>query len=325
MKIKFTFILIFTLNFLFGQKEIVLRLNHVINDTAFSYNKDFLLNGNLNQYTRLQYYLSSLEIGHDQGQSIFLTNTYVLASGHVNNYYLGNFNISSPESISFDVGVDPIANSGNTTNFSADHPLGPKSPPMDWGWPSGYFFVVTNGLTASTNNNSPNIPFELHALGNQMLTSIDPIYITPIYSNDTIYIDLKVNSERFLSEIDLENAGIDHSSSSNNLMMCSNASTKNVFEDGSNLLTDLNINNDSKNYISLDYTLPFAPTIYYHFQSSRKTNLSITDLNGRIFISKNNLPNHGSYFPLKEFSSGIYILTIENGQERLTKKFNVIQ
>ena len=325
MKIKSTLLLILSFNFLFGQKEIVLRLNHLINDTVFSYNTDFLLDGKLNQYTRLQYYLSNFEIQHDQGQSTFLTNTYVLASGHVNNYYLGNFNISSAESISFDVGVDPIANSGNTTNFSANHPLGPKSPPMDWGWPSGYFFVVANGLNDADNDNTPETIFQLHALGNQMLTPIAPIYITPTNSNDTIYIDLIVNSERFLSEIDLEYVGIDHSSSSNNLMMCTNASTKNVFENGSNLSTDLNINNDSKNYISLDYTLPFAPTIYYHFQSTNKTNLSITDLNGRIFISKNNLPNHGSYFPLKEFSSGIYILTIDNGDERLTKKFNVIQ
>ena len=30
------------------------------------------------------------------------------------------------ESISFDVGVDQIANSGNTTNYPAQHPLGPK-------------------------------------------------------------------------------------------------------------------------------------------------------------------------------------------------------
>ena len=88
------------------------------------------------------------------------------------------YNISSVESISFDVGVDVVANGGNTTDYSAQHPLGPKSPPMDWGWPSGYFFVVTNGFTDADNDNIPETNFQLHALGNGMLTPIDPIYMS---------------------------------------------------------------------------------------------------------------------------------------------------
>ena len=84
---------------------------------------------------------------HDGGQITLLNNTYVLASGHITNYYLGNFNVSLLESISFDVGVDQIANSGNTTNYPASHPLGPKSPPMDWGWPSDIFLLLLMVLT----------------------------------------------------------------------------------------------------------------------------------------------------------------------------------
>ena len=69
---------------------------------------------------------------------------------------------------------------------------------MDWGWPSGYFFVVTNGLNDADNDNIPETPFELHALGDQMLSHIDPINISPVNSNDTIYINLKVNDGEFL-------------------------------------------------------------------------------------------------------------------------------
>ena len=146
-----------------SQKEIVLRLSHALNDSSFKYNENFEVDGNKNYYTRLQYYLSGFELEHDGGQSTILNNVYVLASGHISNYYLGNFNVSSLESISFDVGVDQIANSGNTTNYSSLHPLGPKSPPMDWGWPSGYFFVVTNGFTDADNDNIPETNFQLHA------------------------------------------------------------------------------------------------------------------------------------------------------------------
>lgn len=308
-----------------SQKEIVLRLSHALNDSSFKYNQIFEVDGNKNYYTRLQYYLSGFELEHDAGQSTLLNNVYVLASGHISNYYLGNFNISSLESISFDVGVDQIANSGNTTNYSAQHPLGPKSPPMDWGWPSGYFFVVTNGFTDTDNDNIPETNFELHALGDMMLNPIDPIYLSGTNLNDTIYIDLIVNTERLVSGIDLSSVGADHSSSADNLTMCNNSSTMNIFEPGYIDGTSLKENNVSSDYIFLDYTLSFAPTIHYHFESNSKVNLQITDINGKIHIHEKNLVSQGSFFPLKELATGIYIVTIDNGTNRILKKFNVVQ
>ena len=308
-----------------SQKEIVLRLSHALNDSSFKYNQIFEVDGNKNYYTRLQYYLSGFELEHDAGQSTLLNNVYVLASGHISNYYLGNFNISSLESISFDVGVDQIANSGNTTNYSAQHPLGPKSPPMDWGWPSGYFFVVTNGFTDADNNNIPETNFQLHALGDMMLSPIDPIYLSGTNLNDTIYVDLIVNTERFVSGIDLSSVGADHSSSADNLTMCNNSSTMNIFEPGYIDGTSLKENNVSSDYIFLDYTLSFAPTIHYHFESNNKVNLQITDINGKIHINEKNLVSQGSFFPLKELATGIYIVTIDNGTNRILKKFNVVQ
>lgn len=319
------FIMIFYFFSANAQRNIVLRLSHALNDSSFKYNENFEIDGNKNYYTRLQYYLSGFELIHDGGQSTSLINTYVLASGHISNYYLGNFNISSLESITFDVGVDQIANSENTTNFSSDHPLGPKSPPMDWGWPSGYFFVVTNGFTDSDNDDVPETPFELHALGDQMLTHIDPISIFPFNSNDTIYIDLIVHADRFLSGINLDSVGADHSSSVNNLSMCNNSSAMNIFEAGYIDVTNIEDNKNSFNYIFLDYTLPFAPTINYHFESNNKINLKITDINGGIHVNEKNLYSQGSYFPLIELATGIYIVTIDNGTNRIFKKFNVVQ
>ena len=307
-----------------AQKKIVLRLNHFLNDSTFHYNENFDLDGSQNYYTRLQYYLSGFEIEYDGGQISLLPNTYVLASGHITNYYLGDFSVSNVEAIRFDVGVDQIANSGNTTNFTGSHPLGPKSPPMDWGWPSGYFFVTTNGYTDANNDNNPDTPFELHALGDQMLSPIDQINVNPVNSNDTIYIDLKVNAERFLSGLNLSTVGVDHSSSTNNLLMCNNSYSMNVFE-SYNIISSSIESPKNNNYIFMDYTLAFAPTINYHFNSNQKVNLKITDINGKVKLYENNLPSEGSYFPLKEFATGIYIVTIDNGLEMIYKKFNVVQ
>ena len=196
---------------------------------------------------------------------------------------------------------------------------------MDWGWPSGYFFVVTNGFTDTDNDNIPETNFELHALGNGMLTAIDPIYLSGTNLNDTIYIDLIVNTERFISGINLSSVGADHSSSTDNLTMCNNSSTLNIFEPGYIDVTSLKENNVSSDYIFLDYTLAFAPTINYHFESNNKVNLRITDINGKIHINEKNLVSQGSFFPLKELATGIYIVTIDNGTNRIFKKFNVVQ
>jgi hypothetical protein len=325
MRIFTVILILFYFSSGISQKEIVLRLSHALNDSSFKYNENFEVDGNKNYYTRLQYYLSGFNLEHDGGQSTLLNNVYVFASGHISNYYLGNFNISSLESISFDVGVHQIANSGNTTNYSTQHPLGPKSPPMDWGWPSGYFFVVTNGFTDTDNDDIPETNFELHALGDVMLNPVDPIYLSGTNLNDTIYIDLIVNTERFISGIDLSSVGADHSSSSDNLTMCNNSSTMNIFEPGYIDVTSLKENNVSSDYIFLDYTLAFAPTINYHFESNNKVNLRITDINGKIHINEKNLLSQGSFFPLKELATGIYIVTIDNGTNRIFKKFNVVQ
>ena len=78
-------------------------------------------------------------------------------------------------------------------------------------------------------------------------------------------------------------------------------------------------------YIFLDYTLSFAPPIHYHFESNNKVNLQLTDINGKIHINEKNLVSQGSFFPLKELLTGIYIVTIDNGSNRILTKFNVVQ
>lgn len=323
---KKTVIALFAISFFLSfsaQKEIVLRINHALNGNPFKYNENFNISGNTNYFTRLQYYLSGIVINHDGSQSTLLSNVYVLANGHVTNYPLGNFSFNQIESISFDLGVDQIANSGNTVNYPSQHPLGPQSPPMDWGWPSGYFFVVSNGYTDSNNDGNPNAPFSLQALGNQMLTPIDPIIVTPTSSNDTIYIDLIANADKFLSGLDLDAIGTDHSNSPNNLAMCNNAQNMNVFEAG-NLSLSLR-NNQFKNFVHVDYTLAFAPTFNYHFHSSSNVTIDVYNIDGKHILHQTNLPHEGSYFPLKEFVSGIYILCLNNGKEKISQKFTITQ
>lgn len=322
-KIILTFLVFYSFVNISAQKEVVLRISHALNGNSFKYNEHFDINGNTNYFTRLQYYLSGIKVYHDGGQLTPLNNVYVLASGHITNYPLGSFPFNQIESISFDVGVDQTANSGNTVNYPSQHPLGPQSPPMDWGWPSGYFFVVSNGYTDTNNDGTPDTQFQLNALGDQMLTSIDPIPISFSSSNDTIFIDLIANADKFLYGLSLDAVGVDHSSSANNLTMCNNALNMNVFEAG--FINTSVRENETKNFLHIDYTLAFAPTFNYHFSSSSKVTIDIYNIDGKHILQEPNLSHEGSYFPLKEFSSGIYIISLNNGKEKITKKFTITQ
>ena len=53
-----------------------------------------------------------------------------------------------------------------------------------------------------------------------------------------------------------------------------------VFESFNGISTT-NESISKNNYLYIDNTLSFAPTINYHFESSNKVNLKITDLNGK--------------------------------------------
>ena len=45
--------------------------------------------GNTVSFSRVQYYLSGFEITHDGGQTLTMSDAYVLASGNVSTYNLG--------------------------------------------------------------------------------------------------------------------------------------------------------------------------------------------------------------------------------------------
>jgi hypothetical protein len=124
--------------------------------------------------------MSSIKITHDGGQVTPLTGIYILAEGNVTNYSIDStYDITSIEKIAFDIGVDYVANHGNTSNWSPSHPLGPKTPPMDWGWPAGYFFLILDGKVDNTGDGSPNLSFQLECFGDDLsyFVSVDmPLY-----------------------------------------------------------------------------------------------------------------------------------------------------
>jgi hypothetical protein len=320
MKKIITLILIFSGLIVTAQNDVNLILNHQFNGTPFAYNNIYTDDqGRAVKFSRVQYYMSSIEVVHDGNQTTPLTDVYVLGSANVSNYYLGNFNISNVEEFNFDLGVDYAANHGNSSDYTAPHPLSPQTPLMDWGWPSGYFFFVIDGYVDDNNDGVPNKMFQMRALGDVMLRDVD-MTASSISGTGSIDINLDVNIEKWITNIDLATTGIDHSSSANNQNVATNTVTYSVFNNSTTTGIYSNINNS---YITTDYSMTYAPVLNYKLGDNTNHSLTILDSKGRVVAEEESLGFEGSYFVKQELNSGIYYAIFQNNSNAITHKFIV--
>jgi hypothetical protein len=113
--------------------------------------------------TRIEYYLSQLEIQHDGGQWTAVEDTWLLLdAGSDITVSLGSFAIAQVEGIRFWVGVETPTNNEDPSVYPMDHPLALQSPSMHWGWSAGYRFVCMEGQAGGDISGH----FEFHGLGN---------------------------------------------------------------------------------------------------------------------------------------------------------------
>ena len=304
-------ILIF-LNFsIFAQTDVNLILTHEFNGEPFYYGQNLTtIDGKIVSLSRVQYYLSGFEVTDDVGAPIPLSDVYVLASGNISNYPLGNFNISSVQDISFDLGVDSVANHGNTANWPSHHPLSSQSPSMDWAWPSGYFFFVINGQVDSDGDNIPETEFQLNGLGDHLLHPVS-VNCSAGLVDSTITLDLYVNIADWLAGMNLASIGYAHDGGTHNQKVSSNTSDHTVFSCEPSV-TFLEINNGPKNSLFVDRTFAYAPTIYYQLETNQPVDITVHDLNGKVVAAKYSTTPEGNYFIGKELAPGMYWARFEN-------------
>ena len=76
--------------------------------------------------------------------------------------------------------------------------------------------------------------------------------------------------------------------------------------------------------VFFDYSMPYAPTIFYKFPTAESVDLTITDINGRVILTAVNLPKAANYFIEKELATGTYLAIFRTNNEAVrTEKFVV--
>lgn len=302
-----------------AQIDVNLTLNHTFDGANFQYGTIYQYEGQAVEFSRVQYYLSGFEFTHDGGQTTALPDDYILASANISDYSLGQENLSTVEGFSFDLGVDSIRNGMGTSMWPQGHPLAVQTPTMDWSWPDGYFFWCIDGKVDSNNDGTPDLDFQLHGMGNHLHTSVNGFSGLNI-SGSEINLELFVNIADWLHDIELRYVGIAHDGLHDNSNLGENTNSQTVFTLDNQLSVDEMEAQESNIYA--DYTMPYAPTIYYDLIGQEKVDIAVYNALGQEVLSATKQPSSGNYFIRKELPDGTYLITFNNAYG--TDKFRFV-
>lgn len=197
----------FTIN---AQTDVVLRINHKLDNSTFLLNVESQ-NNLAHQFraTRLQYYITRITVVHDGGQELAITDdTVALITAGVDAFTdvpLGNLNVTAIEGVKFHIGVYSPMNTADPSLHPSDHPLAPQAPSMHWGWAAGYRFLVYEG------NSGANFAqmFQLHGLGDANYFETE-ITVTGQDYLGAQYIAIDGNYEEGLYGIDMNSGVVAH-------------------------------------------------------------------------------------------------------------------
>lgn len=193
-----------------AQTDVTLNIQHKLGTEPFALDAAVENNlGNPFQATRLEYYISQFSLVHDGGtvtdvplEVLALVNPGDEATTSIS---LGNFDVTSVESIQFYIGVYEPENNADPTLWPEDHPLAPKSPSMHWGWAAGYRFLAYEGLSGEGFSQT----FQLHGLGNDnyFRTYCD---VTPEMVDGVLELNITADYLEALRDIELSGGVISH-------------------------------------------------------------------------------------------------------------------
>ena len=108
----------------------------------------YQINGTTVSFDAVNFYIGGIRLTQENGQVIDLSDQYLL--GGIGNTATLNsdLDVSDINNMKFFVGVDPVTNAQEETDFTnrpPTDPLGIQDPSMHWSWSTGYKFLRVDG------------------------------------------------------------------------------------------------------------------------------------------------------------------------------------
>lgn len=301
----------------FAQTNVVLNIEHRLNQSDFAFNSEATAPGGYNfDVTRLQYYISGIELIHDGGQSTPVEDTWLLVNaGNDVDFDLGNHSVTAIEGINFSIGVGPDVNNADPSQWAAGHPLAPQNPSMHWGWSSGYRFVaIEGGAGANTSFN-----YEVHALGNNNYNQVQ-ITTDAIDNSGSLEIVVYADYARAFNDVDISGGLILHASNGDAVRFLDDFADFVFFPASALGVEDVTFDGVFDLYPN---PTEFDSRISYQLIDNEVYSIALYGFDGKQ-ISSELLNSASGFYQLPLVASGAYSVSLEkNGAKVVTRKWVV--
>lgn len=302
------------------ERNVVLVLNHSLNGSQFAFNTPQQTGtaGRMFKLTRLEYYVSGIQIVHDGGQVTSIPDLYLLVNPSSNkSYTLGMHAFTQIEGIRFNIGVDPARNHADPATYPVSHPLALKNPSMHWGWAAGYRFIALEGFSgASANMLTTN--FQIHALGDELYKPIQ-ISAPAVLQGNELLVAIQAEYKNALQGIDLSQGPINHSAEGEALVMMQNFGAL-VFSAGTTSGVEAEVQNH--NVPLYVYPNPAIDQVTIQSSLTNNTPVVLTDMFGRN-VATTVLANGIAQFSLSGLPAGSYAVMAADGVANYSVRVSV--
>lgn len=302
-----------------AQTDVRLSINHLFNTNPIQFNTTLTNNGQEEfEITRLEYYISGIVLTHDGGQITEASDAFVLVNAEEGtNVLLGNFPITSLESIEFGVGVTQDVNHGDPSIYDQSHALSPKIPSMHWGWASGYRFIAYEG-NSGTNLGSL---FQFHALGDDNFNK-QTITTVGVTSGSTLTVALDADYLSALNSLSVFDGPVKHGSGYPECIQLLDNFKTSVFSVSS---TDIVSIEENEKETAAVYPNPVSEEFMVELSNNteyEQVSYTILDQLGRV-VEKANLVK-GHPISVRHLSDGIYFIELLSNSSSIAKQSFIV-
>jgi hypothetical protein len=294
-----------------AQNSIQLNIDHRLGASEFALNQQASQDSYVFNVTRLQYYISDIEITHDGGMNTAIEDVWILVNANgTGDFDLGLWQIDQVEAVSFYVGVGQEVNHNDPAAWPSSSPLSPQNPSMHWGWSSGYRFVAMEGNAGAS---SPANLYQIHALGDNNYFQTN-VTVSSTMVDGTVVIPLNADYVQALDGIDVSSGIINHSTSGVSIPLLQNFSTD-VFTAGT--VTSIPEFDFSSSLVVTPNPSSSQARLKVELPQGMKYSLSIIDITGKTVAQERVSVNQG-VMDLPTMVSGIYMINLMSSNEVLT-------
>jgi hypothetical protein len=304
MKTLFTSILSILVLSAYAQTNVVLNIEHRINQNPFAFNDERTAPGGYAfDVDRLEYYISDIQIVHDGGQTTDVDDVWLLVdAGNDVNFDLGDHSFTTIEGINFYIGVGPDVNNADPSQWPNGHALAPQNPSMHWGWSSGYRFVAMEG---GAGNNTA-FTYEVHALGNNNYNQVQ-ITTDAIDNGNSKEIVIYADYARALNSIDVSSGLILHATNGQAITFLDNFADHVFFPASALSVEDAEFKGVFDVYPNPAESLG---QVSYRFDEEGDYTISVLNAQGQLIYSERIVSKSGLH-TLPEVARGQYTILLE--------------